>query len=92
MKLIPKIIIWLTKIKEGKVATVSGNKPTHIYCHRDKEGRVVGLLFKNVDEEFAGMFIKGTDQSALDKFKEQLLGSGASPKIFITDCGLTRRH
>jgi len=57
MKLIPKIILWLTKIEEKKIATISGKKPKNIYCHRNNNGEVVGLLFKNVDEEFNGLRI-----------------------------------
>lgn len=57
MKIIPKIIIWLTKLEEKNIATVCGQKPKSIYCHRNGKGEVVGLLFKNIDERFNGMRI-----------------------------------
>ena len=58
MKLIPKIIIWLTKIEVGKISTIYGKIPKSIYCHRNKNGEVVGLLFKNEDEVFNGLNIE----------------------------------
>jgi len=57
MKLIPKLIIFLTKIEEKHIATISGNNPKNIYCHRNKNGDVIGLLFKNEDEPFNGLMI-----------------------------------
>jgi len=57
MKIIPKLIIWLVKLEEGKISTVHGNKPTHIYCHRNKKEEVVGLLFLNPDEIFGGVVV-----------------------------------
>jgi len=58
MKIIPKLIIWLTKLEEKKISTINGQIPTHIYCHRNGKGEVVGLLFKNPDEEFTGLIIE----------------------------------
>ena len=57
MALIPKIIIWLVKLEEKRIATIYGQKPKNIYCHRNEKGEVVGLLFKNIDEQFDGMHI-----------------------------------
>lgn len=50
MKIIPKIIIWLTKLEEKKISTLYGEKPKNIYCHRNEKGEVQGLLFLNEDE------------------------------------------
>ena len=61
MKLIPKLIIWLTRVEENNIETINGNKPKNIYCHRNEKGAIVGLLFKNIDEKFEGLTIVGED-------------------------------
>ena len=50
MKLIPKLIIALTRLEEKNVRTVFGNKPKSIYCVRDTQNNVQGLLFLNTNE------------------------------------------
>lgn len=61
MKIIPKLILLLTKIEEKRIATVGGEKPKSIYCHRDNKGRVIGLIFRNEDEKFSGLIICPND-------------------------------
>ncbi|MBK7380845.1 MAG: hypothetical protein IPJ03_17945 [Ignavibacteriales bacterium] len=50
MKLIPKIILLLTRLQEKKTTTIFGGKPKSIFCHRNNKGEVQGLLFVNEDE------------------------------------------
>jgi hypothetical protein len=69
MKLIPKLIILLTKIQEKNIATIGGAKPKSVYCHRNQKGQVVGLLFKNENEEFNRLTIK-KDYQPIDSSKE----------------------
>ena len=50
MKIIPKLILMLVKFQEKGIITLYGQKPESIYCFRDEQNRVQGLLFINENE------------------------------------------
>lgn len=76
MKLIPRLIIWLTKIEEKHIETISGNKNVkNIFCHRGESGAVHGLLFRNADEPFNDLTILRAEQSVHDAFVDHDTGN-----------------
>ena len=60
------MIIWLTRLEENNIKTIGGNKPKNIYCHRNEDGEIIGMLFRNEGEPFGGLNILPTESDNID--------------------------